>query len=34
LLTAASIAFMVYNLATNTPAMNVMKAAWVLTTLY
>ncbi len=34
LLTAASIAFMVYDLATNTPAMNVMKAAWVLITLY
>jgi Domain of unknown function (DUF4396) len=34
LLTAASIAFMVYDLATNTPAMGVMKAAWVLITLY
>ncbi|MCI0600021.1 MAG: DUF4396 domain-containing protein [Beijerinckiaceae bacterium] len=34
LLTAASIAFMVYDLANNTPAMGVMKAAWVLITLY
>jgi hypothetical protein len=34
LLTAASIVFMVYDLATNTPAMGVMKAAWVLITLY
>jgi hypothetical protein len=34
LLTAASMAFMVYDLATNTPAMEVMKAAWVLITLY
>jgi hypothetical protein len=34
LLTAASIAFMVYDLATNTPAMDVMKGAWVLITLY
>ncbi|MCI0598254.1 MAG: DUF4396 domain-containing protein [Beijerinckiaceae bacterium] len=34
LLTAASIAFMVYDLATNTPAMGVMKAAWILITLY
>jgi hypothetical protein len=29
LLTAASMVFMVYDLATNTPAMGVMKAAWV-----
>ena len=34
LLTAASIVFMIYDLATNTPAMGVMKAAWVLITLY
>jgi len=34
LLTAASIAFMLYDLATNTPAMDVMKVAWVLITLY
>ena len=34
LLTAASVAFMVYDLATNTPAMGVMKAAWVLIALY
>jgi len=33
-LTAASVAFMVYDLATNTPAMGVMKAAWVLIALY
>ena len=33
-LTAVSIAFMVYDLATNTPAMGVMKAAWLLITLY
>ena len=34
LLAAASIVFMVYDLATNTPSMNVMKVAWVLITLY
>jgi hypothetical protein len=34
ILTAASVAFMVYDLATNTPAMGVMKAAWVLIALY
>ena len=33
-LTAASVAFMAYDLATNTPAMGVMKAAWVLIALY
>src|SRR4030095_16306998 len=30
ILTAASVAFMIYDLATNTPAMGVMKVAWVL----
>ena len=34
LLTAASAAFMIYDLATNTPAMGVMKVAWVLIALY
>jgi Domain of unknown function (DUF4396) len=34
LLTAASVAFMMYDLATNTPAMGVMKVAWVLIALY
>ena len=34
LLTAASVAFMIYDLATNTPAMGVMKVAWVLIALY
>jgi len=34
ILTAASVAFMVYDLATNTPAMGVMKVAWVLIALY
>jgi hypothetical protein len=33
-LTALSVAFMIYDLATNTPAMGVMKAAWVLIALY
>jgi hypothetical protein len=34
ILTAASVAFMIYDLATNTPAMGVMKVAWVLIALY
>jgi hypothetical protein len=34
ILTAASVAFMVYDLAVNTPAMGVMKAAWILIALY
>jgi hypothetical protein len=33
-LTAGSLIFLVYDLATNTPAMSVMKAAWVLIVLY
>jgi hypothetical protein len=33
-LTAASVAFMIYDLAANTPAMGVMKVAWVLIALY
>ena len=33
-LTAASVAFMIYDLATNTPAMGVMRVAWVLIALY
>ena len=33
-LTFASVAFMIYDLATNTPAMSVMKVAWVLIALY
>jgi len=34
ILTAASVAFMAYDLAVNTPAMGVMKAAWLLIALY